>query len=146
MRPDELKMVMDRCVYYGHPWFRKGTLVVGDGSSINYYEPGIARIELTGDVIIGRDCMIGAYVKIYTHDHFHKGRDKTMFQMFKEKGVKWSKLIIEDDVWIHEAHILSQVTHIPKGCVIGDGAVLTKNPTGPYEVWAGNPARKVGER
>jgi acetyltransferase-like isoleucine patch superfamily enzyme len=29
--------------------------------------------------------------------------------------------------------------------VIGAGSVLTKNP-GPYEIWAGNPARKIGMR
>ncbi|MBW1750927.1 MAG: hypothetical protein JRJ37_09570 [Deltaproteobacteria bacterium] len=38
-----------------------------------------------------------------------------------------------------------QVTHIPNGVVIGAGSVLTKNP-GPYEIWAGNPARKIGMR
>jgi len=29
--------------------------------------------------------------------------------------------------------------------VLGGGSVLTRNPD-PYEIWAGNPARKIGER
>jgi serine O-acetyltransferase len=29
--------------------------------------------------------------------------------------------------------------------VLGAGSVLTKNP-GPFEIWAGNPARKIGQR
>ncbi|MDH3330653.1 MAG: hypothetical protein OEM01_15605, partial [Desulfobulbaceae bacterium] len=37
------------------------------------------------------------------------------------------------------------VTEIPDGAVIGAGAVLTKNP-GPYEIWAGVPARKLADR
>jgi len=141
-----LKRVMDLVVYHGHPWFRKGTLTAGNNTSIHFYQPGCARIELTGDVVIGNDSMVGAYTRIYTHDHFHKGRDKTMFQMMKENGVKWNKLVIGNDVWIHDgATILSQVTLIPDGCVIGANATLTKNP-GPYEIWAGVPAHKVGVR
>ncbi len=50
------------------------------------------------------------------------------------------------DVWIHDGSlVLYQVTHIPDGVVLGGGSVLTRNP-GPYEIWAGNPARKIGER
>jgi acetyltransferase-like isoleucine patch superfamily enzyme len=41
--------------------------------------------------------------------------------------------------------VLYQATHLPDGFVLGAGSVLTKNP-GPFEIWAGNPARKVGER
>ncbi|THB78768.1 MAG: hypothetical protein D6B25_03295, partial [Desulfobulbaceae bacterium] len=41
--------------------------------------------------------------------------------------------------------VLYQVTEIPDGVVLGAGSILTKNP-GPYEIWAGNPARKIGER
>jgi acetyltransferase-like isoleucine patch superfamily enzyme len=40
---------------------------------------------------------------------------------------------------------LYQVTRIPDGFVLGAGSVLTKNP-GPYEIWAGAPAKKVGYR
>ena len=37
------------------------------------------------------------------------------------------------------------MTIIPDGAVIGAGAVLTRNP-GPYEIWAGIPARKIADR
>jgi len=49
-------------------------------------------------------------------------------------------------VWIHDgAMVLYQVTEIPDGVVVAAGAVLTKNP-GPYEIWAGVPAKKIAER
>jgi acetyltransferase-like isoleucine patch superfamily enzyme len=61
-------------------------------------------------------------------------------------GVLWQDKCIGADVWIHDAAIvLYQVTRIPDGVVLGAGSVLTKNP-GAYEIWAGAPARKVGQR
>ena len=44
-----------------------------------------------------------------------------------------------------EKTALYQATHIPDGVVLGAGSVLTKNP-GPYEIWAGIPARKIDTR
>ena len=61
-------------------------------------------------------------------------------------GVLWQDKEIGADVWIHDGSmVLYQATHLPDGFVLGAGSVLTKNP-GPFEIWAGNPARKVGER
>ena len=64
----------------------------------------------------------------------------------EEFGVRWQDKYIGADVWIHDGSIiLYQVTRIPDGVVIGAGSVLTRNP-GPYEIWAGNPAKKIGRR
>jgi len=61
-------------------------------------------------------------------------------------GVLWQDKEIGRDVWIHDGSIvLYQASHLPDGFVLGAGSVLTKNP-GAYEIWAGNPARKIGER
>ena len=42
------------------------------------------------------------------------------------------------------AIILSEV-HIKTGAVIGAGSIVTKD-VGPYEIWAGNPARLIRKR
>jgi acetyltransferase-like isoleucine patch superfamily enzyme len=61
-------------------------------------------------------------------------------------GVIWQDKYIGSDVCIYDgAIVLYQVTNIPDGFIIGAGSVLTRNP-GPYEIWAGVPARKIGER
>lgn len=53
--------------------------------------------------------------------------------------------VIENDVWIgNNCHIKAGV-HLSSGCVIGMGSVLTKD-VGPYEIWAGNPARLIRKR
>jgi virginiamycin A acetyltransferase len=50
-----------------------------------------------------------------------------------------------NDVWIgHSVTILSGVT-IENGAVIGACSVLTKS-VGPYEIWAGHPARFIKRR
>ncbi|HFQ90609.1 MAG TPA: acyltransferase [Desulfobulbus sp.] len=102
-------------------------------------------LDCTGSIHLGPWCMIGARSRIYTHDHIHQGRGPLLAQQEK-LGVVWQDKYIGRDVWIHEnVIVLYQVTEIPDGVVIGAGAVLTRNP-GPYEIWAGVPARKIADR
>lgn len=102
-------------------------------------------LDCTGNMHIGPWCMIGARSRIYTHDHIHEGH-KPLLEQQERVGVVWQDKYIGADVWIHEnVIVLYQVTEIPDGAVIGAGAVLTKNP-GPYEIWAGVPARKIADR
>ena len=143
--------VLKQVLHCPHPEVRKGILTLqkevfeeSERETNIYISPG-ARIDLTGDVIIGSWTMIGEGTRILTHDHYHEGRDKPLLKLQEEIGVKWSNKKIGRDVWLHNCTILVQVTEIPDGVVVGTGAVLTKNP-GPYEIWAGNPARKIAER
>lgn len=102
-------------------------------------------LDCTGSMHIGPWCMIGARSRIYTHDHIHAGHEPLLAQQ-ERYGVVWQDKYIGRDVWIHEnVIVLYQVTEIPDGAVIGAGSVLTKNP-GPYEIWAGVPARKITDR
>ncbi len=102
-------------------------------------------LDCTGSIHLGPWCMIGARSRIYTHDHIHQGRRPLLAQQ-ERLGVVWQDKYIGRDVWIHEnVIVLYQVTEIPDGVVVGAGAVLTRNP-GPYEIWAGVPARKIADR
>jgi len=128
-------------VYAPHRDIHLGGLRIGPHTVVS---PG-ARIDITGNVRIGEYCMIGEGTQILTHDHYHEGREPLLL-LQKEKGVKWQDKVIEDDVWLHGCIVLYQVTHIPKGTVIGAGAVLTKNPDVEYGIWGGNPATLIGMR
>lgn len=146
-----LMEVIKRACYFPHPEIRKGTLHLShevfenqDRECNVLISPG-ARLDLTGDLRIGPWAMIGEGTVIFTHDHLHEGRQMPLLRLQEEKGIKWRSKIIGKDVWLHGCTVLCQVSEIPDGVVVGAGAVLTKNPK-PYEIWAGNPARKVGER
>jgi len=129
----------------------KGKLVISPeayqtpGRETNLVISGDAMLDCTGSIHIGPWCMIGARSRIYTHDHLHVGK-RPLLALQEEHGIVWQDKYIGADVWIHDgAIVLYQVTHIPDGVVVGAGSVLTKNP-GPYEIWAGNPARKISMR
>lgn len=127
-----------------YPHKRKGTIKMG--LQISGHEDPNVLIDNTGDIVIGNDVIFSGGCKIYTHDHY-MSREKTILEQTKEKGVKYSALIIGDDVYFGtDCIVLQSVTNIPKGSVIAAGAVLTKNPENEYEIWGGVPARKIGER
>lgn len=57
----------------------------------------------------------------------------------------FSETYIGNDVWIGEGCKIKSGVKISDGAVIGTGSVLTKD-VGPYEIWAGNPARLIRKR
>ena len=102
-------------------------------------------VDCTGSIYIGPWSNISARCRVYTHDHIHQGK-QPLFEIESRYGIVWQDKYIGADVWLHDGTIvLYQVTCIPDGVVVGAGSVLTKNP-GPYEIWAGAPAVKIGNR
>ena len=55
------------------------------------------------------------------------------------------KTYIGNDVWIGGDCLIKGGVHIADGAVIGMGSVVTHD-VGPYEIWAGNPARMIRKR
>lgn len=55
------------------------------------------------------------------------------------------KTTIENDVWIGIGAIIKAGVSIHNGAVIGAGSVVTHDVPA-YEIWAGNPARKIRDR
>jgi len=147
---DQLDYVLGEAVRYPHKHVHKGELrlrpdVFTAPGQTNILVSRFALIDCTGTIELGPWCNISARCRIYTHDHIHLGTEP-LLALEEEHGVIWQDKKIGADVWVHDGSIiLYQVTHIPDGVVIGAGSVLTKNPA-PYEIWAGNPARKVGQR
>ncbi|MEW6673236.1 MAG: hypothetical protein AB1427_16160 [Thermodesulfobacteriota bacterium] len=147
----QLKAAIAKSVRYPHKKVHKGRLLISPEA---YQSPGrkpnlvispYAILDCTGSIHIGPWCNIGARTRIYTHDTIHMGT-RPLLELEEKFGVLWQDKYIGADVWIHDgAFVLYQATHLPDGFVLGAGSVLTKNP-GPYEIWAGNPAKKVGVR
>jgi acetyltransferase-like isoleucine patch superfamily enzyme len=126
------------------PIHGKGKFTIGKGCSGQDLKDVI--IDVSGDITIGNEVIISDQCIIYTHYHPMKKR-KSITRQTKEDGVIKTSLVIGDDVFLGaRCIILPQVTNIPRGTVIAAGAILTKNPTEEYEIWGGNPAKKIGER
>ena len=148
---ERLEYALKQAVRHPHGHVHKGKLILvpevfaDPDRETNILISRFALIDCTGSIELGPWCNISARCRIYTHDHIHLGR-RPLLAVEEEHGIVWQDKKIGADVWIHDgAIVLYQVTHIPDGVVLGAGSVLTKNP-GPYEIWAGNPARKIGLR
>lgn len=73
-------------------------------------------------------------------------RRNIMKKCFFETDFKpYARTKIGNDVWIGYGVMIRAGVNIADGAVIGMGSVLTKD-VGPYEIWAGNPARMIGKR
>ena len=147
----ELKEAFSAAIRHPHSNVHKGGVIISpkafqsDGYETNLLISRFSLIDCTGYVYIGPWCNITARCRIYTHDHIHANREPIL-AVEAHYGVVWQDKYIGADVCIYDgAIVLYQVTNIPDGVIIGAGSVLTRNP-GPYEIWAGAPARKIGER
>ena len=105
---------------------------------------------------IGAFCSIASNVKVGLAKHplewvstspaFYFGRDSIKKNLAKlEYDRSSNRTIVENDVWIGENVLIKDGVTIATGAVIGMGSVVTHN-IGPYEIWAGNPARLIRKR
>lgn len=94
-----------------------------------------------GDLIIGDDVMMGPDVLVYTCNHNHDNVDIPM----DRQGFTYSKVVIEDDVWIGARVIILPGVRIGKGSIVGAGAVVTRDIP-PYSIAGGAPAKVLKNR
>jgi acetyltransferase-like isoleucine patch superfamily enzyme len=124
-----------------HPETRIGSLSFGKHISIRQ----TVLLDLVGDITIGDYTIFADHVVIMTHDHNIKTKS-IILEQDEINGVKYSNIDIGKDVFFgYRSVVVQSVTSIPDGVIIGANSVLTKNP-GPYEIWAGTPAKKIGIR
>lgn len=98
--------------------------------------------NISGDVTIGNDVLMGPNVTILTVNHNYI--DKSV--LISEQGNSESKpVVIGNDVWVGTGVIILPGVNVADGCVLGAGAVVSHD-TEPYSVVIGNPARIVKYR
>ena len=109
---------------------------IGDNSGIGM------NSHLYGKVVIGDNVMMGPECIIYTQNHAFDRTDIPMcLQGFQEEKT----VIIGNDVWIGGRVIILPGVHIGNGCIIGAGAVVTKDVPD-YAIVGGNPAKIIKTR
>ena len=104
---------------------------------------------------IGQFCSIGNGVSIGAASHtikwvstspvFNRARNILRKNFSNCEYDPFDTSIIENDVWIGEGAKIRSGVRICNGAVIAAGAVVTHD-VGPYEIWAGVPARMIKKR
>lgn len=122
----------------GEPHNGYGSLTVGArsyiGSNINFRFGGGASIR------IGTDSLIGQFCTIVAVNHAISRGASLHALATDRRGVT-----IGDGVWVGAGAIVLPGVTIGDGAIIGAGAVVTRDVAA-FEIHAGNPARKIGER
>ena len=98
--------------------------------------------------IADRCCMGGAthpIDRVSSSPVFHNGRNVLRKNFSDAESIRTPVTTIENDVWIGMGSYVKAGVTIHNGAVIGMGSIVTKDVPS-YEIWAGNPARKIGER
>jgi len=117
------------CRIFGDP-----KVIVGDNFYMN------ADCHMQGNIIFGRDVMIGPKVVIWGRDH-----GTVLGFPMREQGSVKKDIVIGNDVWIGaNVTILKGVT-IGNGVVIGAGSVVV-NDIPQYAIAVGNPAHVIKYR
>lgn len=112
-------------------------LTIGSHTSINRG----CIINCGGGVKIGNNVLIAPNVIIYSQNHSYK---KTS-ELIKDQGYDEGPVLIEDDSWLAASCIILPGVKIARGTVVAAGSIVTKD-TLPYSIYAGVPAKKIGDR
>jgi acetyltransferase-like isoleucine patch superfamily enzyme len=137
----------DRFVIADHVGFYPNTYISlgGEGGvlEVGHHSHFAAHCALyaAGGLRLGAYCNIAAGCVLTTVAHKPDVTDQPMALA----GAHAAPITLDDDVWLGANVTLVPGVSIARGCVIGAGAVVTKD-TKPMSVYMGVPARYVRER
>lgn len=95
-----------------------------------------------GDILIGDHCLVSQFCTLVASNH-SMGRDiriKEQRPDERKRGVS-----LGNDVWLGAGVTVLPGVAIGDGVVVGAGSVVSRDIPS-YQIWAGVPARKIGQR
>jgi acetyltransferase-like isoleucine patch superfamily enzyme len=126
------KIGIQSSIFMGSRFDCAGSLVIGDYSTIN----ANCYLDSRGGLTIGDSVAIADETFIITAQHDINSGDFSAIFL---------PVVINDYAFVGRRSLILPGCNIGKCAVLGAGSVLTKNIPD-NEVWAGNPAIKIGER
>lgn len=117
-----------------------GRIEIGSGTWIGEYNN--FRSAGNGRITIGSDCLISQFCSFISHNH-----RKDLGTPINKQPNDYTKqdILIGDDVWIGASCVILPGANIGTGAVIGANSTLSQTVS-ENEIWAGSPARKIGQR
>jgi acetyltransferase-like isoleucine patch superfamily enzyme len=95
-----------------------------------------------GSITIGRHCLISQFCTLVASNH---GTERLAPIQGQSPDPGRRDVQLGDDVWLGAGVVVTPGVTIGNGAVIGANAVVTYDVPD-YEIWAGVPARRIGER
>ena len=125
---------------YIYKRFGKFTLTIS--KTIKFPGDPLVYFDLQGsDIILEDNVALSSGIYIYTHTHYFKKEKWREMRIIKNA----SPTILKKDCFLGtNVIIIHSCKYIGISSVIAAGSVVTKNIPD-YEIWAGNPAKKIGE-
>jgi acetyltransferase-like isoleucine patch superfamily enzyme len=117
-----------------------GTLHIGERSWIGQYNN--FRLARGADIRIGAGCLVSQFCSLIGANHRIARGTKLQDSPCDDSR---TGIVIGDDVWLGAGVAVMPAVSIGTGAVIGANSVVTADVP-EFEIWAGAPARKIGER
>jgi acetyltransferase-like isoleucine patch superfamily enzyme len=118
------------------PFKENNRIIIGD----NVFIGRNTEFNCCETIRIGNNCLIASSTVFVDSTHTF-----TTDQLIARQPTIKKEVVVEEDVWIGTGTKILLGVRLGKGCIIGAGAVVNKSvPTN--EIWAGVPAKKIGER
>lgn len=130
--------VIEHDVFFKHDgiYSPMKSIIIGNNTFIG----NGCEFNITEKIEIGNDCLIASGCKFIDHDH---GKD--LKYLMRVQKCQESPIFIGDNVWIGVNVIVLKGVKISNGAIVAANAVV--NSFIPEnEIWAGVPAKKIGER
>lgn len=84
---------------------------------------------------------MGPHVKIFSTNHGAKKDTPMILQDMVEEDV-----VIGDDCWLGSNVVILKGVHVPRGCIVAAGAIVSRSLNEEYTIYGGIPARPIGKR
>ena len=117
-----------------------GNISIGAGTWIGQYN-NLRASGRGGDIRIGVGSLLSQFCTLVGSQHGVAAGERIELQVTETRR----GIVVGDDVWLGAGAVVLPGVEIGNGAVVGANSVVTRSIPA-NEIWAGVPAKKIGER